>query len=128
MKRILKFGGALLALGMLLASCNMLTSDSTVSGNSMEQETSNINGITIGINDIVSTDRTILPVDWTDAKAGNLTYVLSKKTSGDTTADYVVEKSFSYTELKEKTATVNIELKKWDLKLVGYIHIRNWFY
>ena len=35
MKRILKFGGALLALGMLLASCNMVTSDSTVSGNSI---------------------------------------------------------------------------------------------
>ena len=121
MKRILKFGGALLALGMLLASCNMLTSDSTVSGNSTEQESSNINGITIGINDIVSTDRTILPVDWTDVKAGKLTYVLWKKTSGDESAQYAVVKSFSYTELKEKTATVNIELKKWDLKLVGYI-------
>ena len=119
MKRILKFGGALLALGMLLASCNMITADSTVSGNSTEQESSNINSVTIGVGSI-DNSRTILPVDWTDARAGNLTYVLSKKASG-TSEEYVDVKSFSYTELKEKTATVNIELKEWDLKLVGYI-------
>ena len=121
MKRILHFGGVLLALGMLLASCNMVTSDSTVSGNSTEQESSNISSITIGVKSIGNTGRTILPVDWTDDNAGKLTYVLSKKTSGNESEEYVDLKSFSYTELKEKTATVNIELKKWDLKLVGYI-------
>ena len=119
MKRILKFGGALLALGMLLASCNMVTSDSTVSGNSTEQESSNISGITIGVNSIVNTERTILPVDWDDEHAEALVYVFQTQETG--TEGWNTIKTFSYKELKEKTAMVDIERKIWDLKLIGYI-------
>ena len=119
MKRILKFGGALLALGMLLASCNMITADSTVSGNSTEQESSNINSVTIGVGSI-DNSRTILPADWTDDRAKALTYVLwAKKTDGGT--GYVARETFSYDQLTNGTAKVNLELTFWDLKLVGYM-------
>ena len=120
MKRILKFGGALLALGMLLASCNMIATDSTVSGNSTEQESSNINGITIGINSIVNTDRTILPADWNKGTAERLTYVLLAKKNNDA-GGYATKKTFSYAELTGGTAVVNLDLIVWDLKLIGYI-------
>ena len=119
MKRILKFGGALLALGMLLASCNMITADSTVSGNSTEQESSNINSVTIGVGSI-DNSRTILPADWTADRAKVLTYALwAKKTDGGT--DYAVKETFSYDQLTNGTAKVNLELTYWDLKLVGYM-------
>ena len=119
MKRILHFGGALLALGMLLASCNMAPFDSTVSDNSTEQESSNISSVTIGIKSI-DNSRTILPADWTDDKAGRLTYVLKvKKTNGGT--NYEPKATFSYSELTSGTAKVNLELTKWDLKLTGYM-------
>lgn len=119
MKRIVQLGGMLIALGMLFASCQMGTSDASFSGNSAEQESSNINGITIGIGSI-DNSRTILPADWTDTRAEALTYVLLKKKEGETS--YTTEaKKFSYSELKNNTATVNIELTKWDLKLIGYI-------
>ena len=119
MKRILHFGGVLLALGMLLASCNMAPFDSTVSDNSTEQESSNISSITIGVNSI-DNSRTILPADWTDDLAKKLTYALwAKKTGGGT--DYVVKETFSYDQLKNGTAKVNLELTYWDLKLVGYM-------
>ena len=119
MKRILKFGGALLALGMLLASCNMLTSDSTVSGNSTEQETSNINSITIGVGSI-DNNRTILPADWDEDSASKLTYVLTgEKTSGVTANTNLA--TFSYSQLKSNTATVNLEMTEWKLKLTGCI-------
>ena len=120
MKRILKFGGAMLALGMLLASCNMITADSTVSGNSTEQETSNINSITIGVEKSIGTNRTILPADWTAELAGKLTYVLKgKKTNGGT--DYEPKATFSYDQLTNGTAKVDLELTKWDLLLTGYM-------
>ena len=120
MKRILKFGGALLALGMLLASCNMLTSDSTVSGNSTEQESSNINSITIGVEKSIGTNRTILPADWTADRAKALTYVLKgKKSVGGT--GYTPIATFSYDQLTSGTATVNLEMVEWDLRLTGYM-------
>ena len=118
MKRILKFGGALLALGMLLASCNMITADSTVSGNSTEQESSNINSVTIGIGSI-DNSRTILPADWDETTASKLTYVLLGKKTGE--SGYTLLKTFSYSELTGGTAIVNLELTIWDLKLIGYI-------
>ena len=119
MKRILHFGGVLLALGMLLASCNMVTSDSTVSGNSTEQESSNISSITIGVKSI-DNSRTILPADWTDVRAKALTYVLWAKKNGGGTG-YVPRETFSYDQLTNGTAKVNLELTFWDLKLVGYM-------
>ena len=119
MKRILKFGGALLALGMLLASCNMLTSDSTVSGNSTEQESSNINSVTIGVKSI-DNNRTILPADWDEVSAGKLTYVLLGEKKDDESG-YETKKTFSYSELTGGTATVNLEMTVWKLKLIGYI-------
>lgn len=120
MKRIVQLGGMLIALGMLFASCQMGTSDASFSGNSAEQESSNINGITIGVNSIDNNSRTILPADWTAQKAGRLTYVLKvKKTNGGT--DYEPKATFSYDQLTNGTAKVNLELTKWDLKLTGYM-------
>ena len=119
MKRILHFGGVLLALGMLLASCNMVPFDSTVSGNSTEQESSNISSVTIGVKSI-DNSRTILPADWTADLAGKLTYALWAKKNGGGT-DYAVKETFSYDQLTNGTAKVNLELTYWDLKLVGYM-------
>ena len=119
MKRIVQLGGMLIALGMLFASCQMETSDSSVSGYSAGSGSSNINGITIGIKSIVNTERTILPVDWDDTHAEALVYVFQTQETG--TTGWKTIKTFSYKELKEKTATVDIERKIWDLKLIGYI-------
>ena len=119
MKRIVQLGGMLIALGMLFASCQMETSDSSVSGYSAGSESSNINGITIGIKSIVNTDRTILPADWTAERAGSLTYVLLGQKTGD--SGYGTLKTFSYSELTGGTAIVNLELTVWNLKLIGYI-------
>ena len=120
MKRIVQLGGMLIALGMLFASCQMGTSDASFSGNSAEQESSNINGITIGIGSIDNNSRTILPADWTDDTASKLTYVLTgEKTSGVT--ENTTLATFSYSQLKNKTAIVNIEMTEWTLKLTGYI-------
>ena len=119
MKRIVQLGGMLIALGMLFASCQMETSDSSVSGYSAGSGSSNINGITIGIKSIGNTERTILPADWTDDTAEKLTYVLLAKEPTD--AGYKTIKTFSYSELKNGTAVVNLKLVKWNLKLIGYI-------
>ena len=120
MKRIVQLGGMLIALGMLFASCQMETSDSSVSGYSADSGSSNINGISIGIKSIVNTERTILPADWTATTAGKLTYVLwVKKSVGG--AEYEVKETFSYSELTSGTAKVNLEMVAWDLRLTGYI-------
>ena len=120
MKRIVQLGGMLIALGMLFASCQMETSDSSVSGYSAEQKSSNINSVTIGVGSIDNNSRTILPADWDEDSAGKLTYVL---TGGKTTGtDYTDELAvFSYDELKSKKATVNLEMVTWKLTLTGYI-------
>ena len=119
MKRIVQLGGMLIALGMLFASCQMGTSDASFSGNSAEQESSNISGITIGVKSI-DNSRTILPADWTTDRAKALTYVLwAKKTGGGT--GYEPKETFSYDQLTNGTAKVNLELTYWDLKLVGYM-------
>ena len=120
MKRIVQLGGMLIALGMLFASCQMETSDSSVSGYSAGSESSNINSITIGVGSIDNNSRTILPADWTADRAKSLTYVLwVKKTDGGT--NYAVKETFSYDQLTNGTAKVNLELTEWDLKLVGYM-------
>ena len=119
MKRIVQLGGMLIALGMLFASCQMGTSDASFSGNSAEQESSNINGITIGVGSIDNTERTILPADWDEDTAESLTYVLLVKKAGD--SGYGTLDTFSYSELTGGTAIVNLELTTWDLKLIGYI-------
>ena len=119
MKRILHFGGVLLALGMLLASCNIGVGDGQVAGDSV-RNTSNVEGITIGINNIDNTGRTILPADWNDGTAQKLTYVLLGKKS-DGPGGYATKKTFSYSQLKSGTAVVNLDLVEWDLKLIGYI-------
>ena len=126
MKRILHFGGVLLALGMLLASCNIGVGDGQVSGDSVRttsnstlNNTSNIDGIILKVNNI-DNSRTILPADWTDTTASALTYVLLVKKAGATTG-WETKKTFSYSELTSGTATVNLDLIAWDLKLIGYI-------
>ena len=120
MKRIVQLGGMLIALGMLFASCQMGTSDASFSGNSAEQESSNINGITISVGSIDNNSRTILPADWDKDTAEKLSYVLlAKKTDGP--GGYETKKTFSYAELKGGTAVVNLDLTVWDLKLIGYI-------
>lgn len=125
MKRILHFGGVLLALGMLLASCNIGVGDGQVSGDSVRttsdsilNNTSNVEGIVLKVNNI-DNSRTILPADWTADRAGSLTYVLLGKKEGDD--GYGTIKTFSYSELTGGTATVNLELTVWNLKLIGYI-------
>ncbi|MCH5289699.1 MAG: hypothetical protein J1E32_07280 [Treponema sp.] len=121
MKRILHFGGVLLALGMLLASCNIGVGDGQVSGDSV-RNTSNVEGIVLKIGGIDNSSRTILPADWTDDTAEKLTYVLLAKESLATgSTGYSTMKTFSYSELKNGTATVNLKLVTWDLKLIGYI-------
>ena len=118
MKRILNFGGVLLALGMLLASCNIGVGDGQVSGDSV-RNTSNVEGITIGINSIGKTGRTILPDDWTAELAGKLTYALLGQKTGE--SGYSKIATFSYSQLTTGTAVVNLELTVWNLKLIGYI-------
>lgn len=118
MKRILHFGGVLLALGMLLASCNIGVGDGQVAGDSV-RNTSNVEGIVLKIDGIDNSSRTILPADWTDDTAEKLTYVLLAKEPDDT--GYKTMKTFSYSELKNGTAVVNLKLITWDLKLIGYI-------
>lgn len=118
MKRILHFGGVLLALGMLLASCNIGVGDGQVAGDSV-RNTSNVEGIVLKIDGIDNSSRTILPADWTDDTAEKLTYVLLAKDPDDTGYDTL--KTFSYSELKNGTAVVNLKLTVWDLKLIGYI-------
>lgn len=121
MKRILHFGGVLLALGMLLASCNIGVGDGQVAGDSV-RNTSNVEGIVLKIGGIDNSSRTILPADWTDDTAEKLTYVLLAKESLATgSTGYSTIKRFSYSELKNGTATVNLKLVTWDLKLIGYI-------
>ena len=126
MKRILHFGGVLLALGMLLASCNIGVGDGQVSGDSVRttsnstlNNTSNVDGIVLKVNKI-DNSRTILPADWTDITASKLTYVLLAQKK-DATGGYETKKTFSYSELTGGTATVNLDLIEWDLKLIGYI-------
>ena len=120
MKRIVQLVGVLLALGTLLASCDMSTSDSDVSSNNrMQESSSNIKGVTLTIGEIVNTERTILPADWNDGTAEKLTYVLLAKKAGAT--GYETKATFSYSELKGGTAVVNLDLIAWDLKLIGYI-------
>ena len=126
MKRILHFGGVLLALGMLLASCNIGVGDGQVSGDSVRttsnstlNNTSNIDGIVLKVNNI-DNSRTILPADWTDTTASALTYVLLAKKAGATTG-WDTKGTFSYSQLTSGTATVNLDLIAWDLKLIGYI-------
>ena len=119
MKRIVQLGGMLIALGMLFASCQMETSDSSVSGYSAGSGSSNIKGITIGIGSI-DNSRTILPADWDEDTASKLTYVLTGgKTAGTDFTDKLA--TFSYDELKNNTATVNLEMVTWKLTLTGYI-------
>ena len=119
MKRIVQLGGMLIALGMLFASCQMETSDSSVSGYSADQKSSNINSITIGVGSI-DNSRTILPADWDEDTASKLTYVLTGgKTTGTIFTDELAV--FSYDELKSKKATVNLEMVTWKLTLTGYI-------
>ena len=118
MKRILHFGGVLLALGMLLASCNIGVGDGQVAGDSV-RNTSNVEGIVLKIDGIDNSSRTILPADWTDDTAEKLTYVLLAKDPEDT--GYTTIKTFDYSELKNGTAVVNLKLTVWDLKLIGYI-------
>ena len=127
MKRILQFGGALLALGMLLASCNIGVGDGQVSSdpvrstsNSTLNSTSNINGITLTIREIGNTGRTILPADWTAETASKLTYVLLVKKSGEA-GGWETKTTFNYSQLTGGTAVVNLDLVAWDLKLIGYI-------
>ena len=120
MKRILHFGGVLLALGMLLASCNIGVGDGQVAGDSV-RNTSNVEGIVLKIDGIDNSSRTILPADWTDDTAEKLTYVLLAKEHGETGYDTI--KTFDYSELKNGTATVNLKLVTWDLKLIGYISL-----
>ena len=121
MKRIVQLVGVLLALGMLLASCDMSTSDSDVSSNNrMQESSSNIKGVTLKIGEIVNTERTILPADWTADTASKLTYVLlAKKSTG--TGGYETKGLFTYSDLMGGTAVVNLDLVVWDLKLIGYI-------
>ena len=123
MKRILHFGGVLLALGMLLASCNIGVGDGQVAGDSV-RNTSNVEGITIGISNIGNTGRTILPADWNDGTAEKLTYVLLGKKAN--TTGYETKAEFSYSQLKSGTAVVNLDLIEWDLKLIGYIKDENY--
>ena len=119
MKRIVQLGGMLIALGMLFASCQMETSDSSVSGYSAGSGSSNIKGITIGIGSI-DNSRTILPADWDEVSAGKLTYVLTGEKTTDP-GNIITHAVFSYDELKNKTATANLEMVSWKLKLTGYI-------
>ena len=121
MKRILHFGGVLLALGMLLASCNIGVGDGQVSGDSV-RNTSNVEGIVLKVNKI-DNSRTILPADWTAETASKLTYVLKGKKTDESGSVYEPLKTFSYSQLMGGTATVNLELVKWDLKLTGYITV-----
>ena len=110
----------LIALGMLFASCQMDTPDSSVSGYSAVSESSNIKGVTLTIGEITNTERTILPADWNDGTAEKLTYVLlAKKSNGP--SGYETKATFSYSELTGGTAVVNLDLVEWDLKLIGYI-------
>lgn len=125
MKRILHFGGVLLALGMLLASCNIGVGDGQVSGDSVRttsnstlNNTSNIDGIVLKVNKI-DNSRTILPADWTDTTASALTYVLLAKKAR--TTGWETKGTFDYSQLTGGTATVNLDLVAWDLKLIGYI-------
>ena len=125
MKRIVQLGGMLIALGMLFASCQMDTPDSSVSGYSAVSESSNIKGVTLTIGEIVNTERTILPVDWTADTASKLTYVLlAKKSSG--AGGYETKATFTYSDLTGGTAIVNLDLVVWDLKLIGYITESNY--
>ena len=117
MKRILHFGGVLLALGMLLASCNIGVGDGQVSGDSV-RNTSNVEGIVLKVNKI-DNSRTILPADWTADRAGSLTYVLLGQKTGE--SGYSKIATFSYPQLTGGTAVVNLELTTWNLKLIGYI-------
>ena len=121
MKRIVLLGGALVALSLLFASCDMSTSDSDVSSNyvpAAEAESSNVKGVILRIDDIKA-KRTILPADWTDDTAEKLSYVLlAKKTGADS---YETKATFSYAALKGGTAIVNLDLVAWDLKLIGYM-------
>ena len=121
MKRILHFGGVLLALGMLLASCNIGVGDGQVAGDSV-RNTSNVEGIVLKVNKI-DNSRTILPADWTAETASKLTYVLKGKKTNESGSVYEPLKTFSYSELTGGTATVNLELTVWDLKLTGYITV-----
>lgn len=121
MKRIVQLVGVLLALGTLLASCDMSTSDSDVSSNNrMQESSSNIKGVTLKIGEIDNNSRTILPADWTADTASKLTYVLlAKKSTG--AGGYETKATFTYSDLMGGTAVVNLDLVVWDLKLIGYI-------
>ena len=121
MKRIVQLVGVLLALGTLLASCDMSTSDSDVSSNNrMQESSSNIKGVTLKIGEIDNNSRTILPADWNDDTASKLTYVLlAKKNPG--AGGYETKGLFTYSDLMGGTAVVNLDLVVWDLKLIGYI-------
>lgn len=116
-KSVRLFLGAVLCI-LLLVSCNPIADCGKVYGS---KEVYGKATLSIGIDDIIPTLRTVLPNEWVDERSGALTYKLTgSKTQHGTTNEVTGQSTFTYAQISGGTAKISLDPAVWYLTLTAY--------